>query len=77
MSTGGLQLTFWLAALMVLYAYAGYPLLLRLILWLRPAPDVRKASQTPTVSLLIVAHNEEEILASKLRDWVSMVIKYA
>jgi cellulose synthase/poly-beta-1,6-N-acetylglucosamine synthase-like glycosyltransferase len=61
------QAAFWLALAVVAYAYLGYPTLLGLAAWLRPAPAVRKSPITPSVSVVIVARNEEARLEAKLR----------
>ena len=63
---------FWTAAAVVLYSYAGYPLLLLLLIRLRPAAAVRKSDARPSVSLLIVAHNEETRIESKLRNCLEL-----
>jgi glycosyltransferase involved in cell wall biosynthesis len=66
------ELAFWLSAAVVLYAYAGYPALIALAAWLRPAPRVQKKEITPAVTLLIVVRNEEECLEEKLRNALAL-----
>lgn len=63
-----LLLVFWLAATVVVYAYAGYPALIAAAARLRPAPPVRKADITPEVTLLLVVRDEEAHLEEKLRN---------
>ena len=63
-----MEVAFWLAAAVVLYAYLGYPALILLAARLWPAPEVRKGEVTPPVSLLTVARNEEACLEEKLRN---------
>jgi biofilm PGA synthesis N-glycosyltransferase PgaC len=67
-----LRALFWLSALAIGWAYLGYPLYLALWARLRPAPPVRKASITPSVSVVIVAHNEESRLAGKIRNCLEL-----
>jgi cellulose synthase/poly-beta-1,6-N-acetylglucosamine synthase-like glycosyltransferase len=67
-----LELAFWLSAAVVLYAYAGYPLLIALAARLRPAPPTRKDEITPSLSLLIVVRNEEECIEEKLRNALAL-----
>src|SRR5690242_12421036 len=62
---------FWACALLVLYAYVGYPLLV----WGlarragRPAwPVARADADAPPVTLLISAHNEEGVIARRLEN---------
>jgi len=68
------ELVFWIAAALVVYAYVGYPALITLAARLRPAPAVLKGSRVPTVSLVVVVHNEEAYLAKKLRN--ALVLDY-
>ncbi len=68
MPPSGWELAFWLCAAVVVYAYAGYPVLIALAAWLRPGPPIQKKEITPAVTLLIVVRNEEECLEEKLRN---------
>lgn len=62
---------FWLAASVVGYSYLGYPVWL----WLRsrwsPRP-VRRSSDEPSVSVVIVARNEEPVIARKLENMLTL-----
>ncbi len=58
---------FWSALLLVLYTYAGYPLLLAALARLRPRP-VHAAPFQPTVSLIMAARNEAHNLPAKLAN---------
>src|SRR5687767_7886604 len=64
-----LPLFFWVCALLVLYAYVGYPLL---VWWLArafgrtPVPPASPDDDAPAVTLLIAAHNEEAVIAQRL-----------
>src|ERR1700752_1768821 len=58
---------FWISGAMVIYAYAGYPLLLRLLASggdaaPRPVDD----DALPTVTMLVPAHNELANIGAKL-----------
>ena len=63
--------SFWISFLILAHVYVGYPLVLHLLAWLKPYPWVRK-SITPTVTLLVVAYNEEEILREKLENCLAL-----
>jgi poly-beta-1,6-N-acetyl-D-glucosamine synthase len=62
---------FWIAATLVGYSYLGYPALL----WVRsrwsPRP-VRRGSVLPSVSAVMVVRNEEEVIARKLENLLSL-----
>jgi cellulose synthase/poly-beta-1,6-N-acetylglucosamine synthase-like glycosyltransferase len=65
------ELLFWASGGLILYTYAGYPLLLALRAWWRPAPDVQKGGGHPSVSVVVVAFNEGDSIAPKVRDCLS------
>jgi cellulose synthase/poly-beta-1,6-N-acetylglucosamine synthase-like glycosyltransferase len=61
------KILFWTSAGLVFYVYFGYPLLLWLVSYLFRS---RRASApcTPTVCLLVAAHNEAKVIAAKIRN---------
>jgi cellulose synthase/poly-beta-1,6-N-acetylglucosamine synthase-like glycosyltransferase len=65
------ELIFWLSSAALLYAYAGYPLLVGLVSVFRPRTRARGAFQ-PTVSVIITAYNEERDLAAKLENTLAL-----
>jgi cellulose synthase/poly-beta-1,6-N-acetylglucosamine synthase-like glycosyltransferase len=68
---GGARIVFWLAAFLLFYVYAGYPLLLALIgLFVRrPRPG---AGYTPRISVLIAAYDEEEAIERKIQQTLAL-----
>jgi cellulose synthase/poly-beta-1,6-N-acetylglucosamine synthase-like glycosyltransferase len=66
-----LEIIFWVALWMLLYTYAGYPAVIALLSRLRPRP-VREGPIRPTVSLLIVAHNEASVIRRKLDNCLAL-----
>jgi cellulose synthase/poly-beta-1,6-N-acetylglucosamine synthase-like glycosyltransferase len=56
---------FWVCVGLVVYTYAGYPLLIRAVAAVRPRP-VEKADITPPVTVIVAAYNEEQSIAAKL-----------
>lgn len=58
---------FWVAVAILVYAYAGFPVLLALVATLRPR-RVRQAPVTPSLSLVIAAYNEEQCIADRLEN---------
>ncbi|HUN64179.1 MAG TPA: glycosyltransferase [Candidatus Sulfotelmatobacter sp.] len=61
---------FWICAFLVLYVYAGYPLLLASGL-LGKRRVARIACIEPPVSVVIPAHNEEKVIRKKLLNLLS------
>jgi glycosyltransferase involved in cell wall biosynthesis len=62
-----MDVAFWTAVALVLYAYAGYPCALALIGLVRRWPVLR-APITPHVTFIITAYNEEGRIAAKLAN---------
>ncbi len=69
-----LRALFWLSALLVAYAYLGYPLLITALARWRRRP-LRAAPITPSVSLIVPAYNEERVIAQKLEN--SLALDYS
>jgi len=66
-----LQVFFWFAIAWIAYANVGYLALLLLLARFIRRP-VAQADVTPSVSLLIAAHNEEAVLAAKLENSLAL-----
>ncbi|HLK33353.1 MAG TPA: glycosyltransferase family 2 protein [Terriglobales bacterium] len=60
-------LVFWAGLLLVVYVYAGYPLLVWLAARLRGRP-IAVAEVTPPVTLVIPAYNQERCIARKIEN---------
>lgn len=58
---------FWISAALIVYTYVGYALWLRVLSSFRSRP-LRRSSITPSISIIMVAHNEELNLPAKLRN---------
>jgi cellulose synthase/poly-beta-1,6-N-acetylglucosamine synthase-like glycosyltransferase len=64
---------FWGCALLLWYAYVGYPLLLLLFGSLNRQPVSRPSDQfEPSVSLVIAVHNEEAVIRDKIENCLSL-----
>jgi glycosyltransferase involved in cell wall biosynthesis len=61
----------WTALGVVAYVYVGYPLLLFLISRVAARP-VRKASITPSVTIIIAAYNEQDAIAGKIENSLAL-----
>jgi poly-beta-1,6-N-acetyl-D-glucosamine synthase len=53
---------------LIVYTFAGYPALLALLAKLRPQRVQRDHAYAPSVSLIIAAYNEEQVIEEKLRN---------
>jgi biofilm PGA synthesis N-glycosyltransferase PgaC len=62
---------FWFSLALIAYTYAGYSLLLTVLAGLvgRKRPT---SNHTPTVTLLITAYNEAEVIAAKLKNSLAL-----
>lgn len=67
----GARVAFWLAAALLFYVYAGYPLLLALVgLFVRRHRP--GTGYTPPISVLIAAYNEEEAIERKIQQTLAL-----
>lgn len=63
------QVFFWLSAVAIGYAMVGYPITLLLLdKILKPKTHEQDYSLEPTVTVMIVAHNEEKVIWQKLEN---------
>jgi cellulose synthase/poly-beta-1,6-N-acetylglucosamine synthase-like glycosyltransferase len=68
-----LILIFFLNAFIIFWAMIGYPLSIRIIgKRLTKTEPVKSESYEPTVTLMIVAHNEEKVISDKLKNAVKL-----
>ena len=66
---------FWVSAGLIVYTHLGYPLLLRLLIALRrsPAPPTpAPGDELPTVSLIVAAYDEEEVIEEKVANALAL-----
>ena len=66
-----IALLFWMAFVVIFYTYFGYPLLIWIISSFIPKSEFSK-HQTPYVTLLIAAYNEETVIEDKLINSLSI-----
>ena len=62
---------FWVSAFLAVYPYLVYPALLVVLRRVMPRPP-RKAAIEPTVSLLVAAYNEEDVIAAKIENSLAL-----
>jgi cellulose synthase/poly-beta-1,6-N-acetylglucosamine synthase-like glycosyltransferase len=67
-----MEVIFWLLAAVVVYVYAGYPLLLVVLSALGARRPVRKAETEPSVTLIVSAFNEAAVIAEKIRNSLAL-----
>jgi cellulose synthase/poly-beta-1,6-N-acetylglucosamine synthase-like glycosyltransferase len=71
-----LKIAFWICLALVFYTYVGYGLLLfvlvrikRLLGLVKPLPDLpTDERELPTVTLMICAYNEQDVIAEKMQN---------
>ncbi|PKM16920.1 MAG: family 2 glycosyl transferase [Gammaproteobacteria bacterium HGW-Gammaproteobacteria-2] len=61
----------WTSLLVVGFAYAGYPLVMALIAWLRPLP-IQTGDITPSIDVLLVVHNGASWVAAKQHNLLAL-----
>lgn len=68
------QLLFWLSLGLLVYVYAGYPLLLAMLGRMRRRHAPASDSTAPSVCLIISAHDEEAVIREKIEN--SLALRY-
>jgi cellulose synthase/poly-beta-1,6-N-acetylglucosamine synthase-like glycosyltransferase len=67
---------FWLSAGLLVYTHLGYPLVLWVLSRLKrdsnPRSSAWRAEDSPTVSLIIPAYDEEEVIAAKVANALAL-----
>ena len=66
-----LELIFWAALGLLGYTYVGYPAIVWGLSRFFPRP-VRSGSITPTITVVITAHNEERHIAAKIENCLAL-----
>jgi cellulose synthase/poly-beta-1,6-N-acetylglucosamine synthase-like glycosyltransferase len=58
---------FWVAVAAIAWTHVGYPLVARAAAKIRPR-GVRRAEITPTVTVIVAAHNEESVIERRVQN---------
>jgi len=66
------EYVFLASVALIVYAYAGYPLVLGVVTLFRTRP-VQKGDEKPSVTFIITAYNEEKRIADKLENTLALV----
>jgi cellulose synthase/poly-beta-1,6-N-acetylglucosamine synthase-like glycosyltransferase len=66
------RMVFWVCFLLVAYVYVGYPILLGLLVRLFPRHNHPREGFRPSVSLLISAYNEAEVIRKKIENTLQL-----
>ena len=66
-----LEIAFWCSLAALVWTHLGYPLAIAAVARLRPRP-VAAADILPTVSLIIPAYNEEDVIEAKLENALAL-----
>ena len=68
-----MSVLFWTIAVVLTYTYVGYPTLLFILRALGLRYERRRDQKyEPTVSMIVAAHNEENVIANKLRNFFDL-----
>ncbi|MDP9353205.1 MAG: glycosyltransferase [Chloroflexota bacterium] len=66
------RLAFWVCNLAIVYTWAAYPILLKLLVRFAPRHPLKPTTAWPSVSIVLVAHNEEDVIEDALRDLLAL-----
>lgn len=63
-----LKIVWWVAVFVIFWAMIGYPASLVILNTLFKKRNKKDTSYEPTVTIMVVAHNEEKVIAEKLQN---------
>lgn len=64
-----IQIIFWICAFLIFWAMVGYPVSLKVLSKIYKKRELKKDySHLPTVTVMVVAHNEEKVIREKLEN---------
>lgn len=63
---------YWFSIGVVVYIYAGYPLLIAILARIRKNIVHKDGSATPKITILVVAYNEEKVIGRKIENILSL-----
>jgi cellulose synthase/poly-beta-1,6-N-acetylglucosamine synthase-like glycosyltransferase len=66
--SAALEVVFWLALGLLVYAQAGYAVVLAVLAAVRRRPSVPPPADPPEVSLIVTAYREGEVIGAKVAD---------
>ena len=66
------EVVFWVAVGLLLYTHLGYPLVLAGLARLTRRAPAPRATELPSVSLIVAAHDEEDVIEAKVRDALAL-----
>ena len=66
------EVLFWVAAGLLVYTHVGYPLVLALAARRRRARPPAAPAELPRVSLIVAAHDEQEVIAAKVANALAL-----
>jgi cellulose synthase/poly-beta-1,6-N-acetylglucosamine synthase-like glycosyltransferase len=67
-----LTFSFWFSVVVIFYAYFGYPLLMWVLAAVRPKPVQIDENARPSLTLLIAAYNEAEVIREKIENSLAL-----
>ena len=65
------EIVFWVCLGALLWTHVAYPVVAALVARLRPRP-VRREDVTPSVTLIVPAHDEEDVIAGRLENLLAL-----
>ncbi len=59
---------FWIAAALLAFTFAGYPVLMAMLARVRNSPPRRSTGSEPTITVVVVAHNEAKRIEGRVEN---------
>ena len=68
-----MQIPFWISVFLFLYTFAGYPFAIYLVSSRRKRKDLKFSGTHPTVEIIIVVRNAEDLVADKIETIEALI----
>ena len=66
------KIIFWISAFMIFWANIGYPISILILDKVLKRKNIKINNYEPTISIIIVAHNEEKVIQKKLENIINL-----
>lgn len=70
-----MEVIYWISSFLIIFGMVGYPLSLLILdkIYIN-RHNTKDYTYVPTVTLLVVAHNEEKVIRKKLENILQLVV---
>ena len=67
-----IKIFFWMSVIGIFWAMIGYPVFIKILGKLSRKKNIKDYGYEPTVTVMVVAHNEEKVIKEKLENIIAL-----